>query len=149
MALDRESDNSDDPSLRRQVNAAGEKLKTAIADFVQASKADAGGGGAGWKSSSDRLLVVVVDVGRLFGELNMYGLDSARQAPPIVVTPPPRPPLPHEVRVPGRPPMPAHDTDDEEGLFSGEPGMKKPIHAAAHGLYQEVSKVGIDSTLML
>ncbi len=67
---------------------------------------------------------------RLFDDLNMYGLDSARNRHPppqppsaIVVTPPPppsqqpppelpsppppRPPLPHEARVPGRPPMPA------------------------------------------
>lgn len=56
---------------------------------------------------------------------------------------PPRPPLPVEVRMPGRPPAPAAvDTDDEEGLFSGEPGSNRPIHAAAHGLYQEVRQVG-------
>ena len=56
---------------------------------------------------------------------------------------PPRPPLPEEVRMPGRPPAPAAvDTDDEEGLFSGEPGANRPIHAAAHGLYQEVRQVG-------
>ncbi len=162
MALDRESDNSDDPSLRRQVGAAGERLKSAIAAFVQASKSAAAAAqdSTGWRSASARLMQVVSEVARLFDDLNMYGLDSARQPqsqpqqPPlqkpvnIVVTPPPpppsqpppRPPLPHEARVPGRPPMPS-DTDDEEGLFSGEPGMKRPIHAAAQGLYREVSKV--------
>ena len=84
-----------------------------------------------------------------------------QQEIPIIVTPPPpppmptnietprkepippRPPLPEEVRMPGRPPAPAAvDTDDEEGLFSGEPGANRPIHAAAHGLYQEVRQVG-------
>ena len=75
---------------------------------------------------------------------------------PIIVTPPktaaapnkasvptpPRPPLPHEVRVPGRPPMPGMaDTDDEDGLFTDGPGQNRPIHAAAHGLYQEVRQV--------
>ncbi len=34
-----------------------------------------------------------------------------------------------------------YDTDDEEGLFARGPGSDRPIHAAAHGLYQEVSKV--------
>jgi hypothetical protein len=56
--------------------------------------------------------------------------------------PPPRPPLPQEVvngPPPPRPPMP--DTDDEEGLFSSEPGSNRPIHMAAHGLYQEVKQV--------
>jgi hypothetical protein len=33
------------------------------------------------------------------------------------------------------------DTDDEEGLFSSEPGSNRPIHMAAHGLYQEVKQV--------
>ena len=83
-----------------------------------------------------------------------------QQEIPIIVTPPPpppmptnietprkenvppRPPLPEEVRIPGRPPAPAAvDTDDEEGLFSGEPGANRPIHVAAHGLYQEVRQV--------
>ncbi len=61
--------------------------------------------------------------------------------------PPPRPPLPQEVvngPPPPRPPMP--DTDDEEGLFSSEPGSNRPIHMAAHGLYQEVKQVRIHMT---
>ena len=35
-----------------------------------------------------------------------------------------------------RPPLP--DTDDEDGIFTSEPGSHRPIHMAAHGLYQEV-----------
>jgi len=64
--------------------------------------------------------------------------------------PPPRPPLPQEVvngPPPPRPPMP--DTDDEEGLFSSEPGSNRPIHMAAHGLYQEVKQVRIHMTWAL
>ena len=34
-----------------------------------------------------------------------------------------------------------NDTDDEEGLFTSEPGTNRPIHVAAHGLYQEVKLV--------
>ena len=55
--------------------------------------------------------------------------------------PPPRPPLPNELVPPPRPPMPnANDTDDEEGIFTSEPGTNRPIHVAAHGLYQEVKQ---------
>ena len=63
-------------------------------------------------------------------------LPAVQEAPP-----PPRPPLPEEIRPPPRPPMPnANDTDDEEGVFSSEPGTNQPIHVAAHGLYQEVKQ---------
>ena len=51
---------------------------------------------------------------------------------------PPRPPLPQEWSAPPRPPLP--DTDDEDGLFSADPGSNRPIHMAAHGLYQEVKQ---------
>ena len=34
MALYKESDNSDDPALRKQVDASGDKLKAAITPFV-------------------------------------------------------------------------------------------------------------------
>ena len=51
---------------------------------------------------------------------------------------PPRPPLPQEWAAPPRPPLP--DTDDEDGLFSADPGSNRPIHMAAHGLYQEVKQ---------
>ena len=59
--------------------------------------------------------------------------------PEMTELPPPRPPLPSEARLPARPPAP--DTDDEEGVFSNEPGSNRPIHVAAHGLYQEVKQV--------
>jgi len=66
---------------------------------------------------------------------------------PLLDGPPPRPPLPQELTAgggppPPRPPMP--DTDDEEGLFSMEPGSNRPIHMAAHGLYQEVKQVELE-----
>ena len=51
---------------------------------------------------------------------------------------PHRPPLPQEWSAPPRPPLP--DTDDEDGLFSADPGSNRPIHMAAHGLYQEVKQ---------
>ena len=68
--------------------------------------------------------------------------------------PPPRPPLPEEIHQqapPPRPPMPngntgngnneaSNETDDEEGLFSSDHGMNRPIHVAAHGLFQEVKQ---------
>ena len=34
----------------------------------------------------------------------------------------------------------SNETDDEEGLFSTDPGVNRPIHVAAHGLYQEVKQ---------
>merc|ERR1712098_390211 len=51
---------------------------------------------------------------------------------------PPRPPLPQDFQAPPRPPLP--DTDDEDGIFTSEPGSHRPIHMAAHGLYQEVKQ---------
>ena len=34
----------------------------------------------------------------------------------------------------------SNETDDEEGLFSSDHGMNRPIHVAAHGLFQEVKQ---------
>ncbi len=51
-------------------------------------------------------------------------LDDGNHLP--AAAPPPRPPLPQEavmVGPPPRPPMP--DTDDEEGLFTTEPGSNR------------------------
>ena len=45
-----------------------------------------------------------------------------------------------------RPPLP--DTDDEDGIFTSEPGSHRPIHMAAHGLYQEVIVVVIFNLIM-
>eukprot|EP00093_Oithona_nana_P010886 10886.XXX_123334_120703_1 [CDS] Oithona nana genome sequencing. len=162
MALYKESDNSDDPALRKQVDASGDRLKSAITPFVENGRAVASSPNdqgliTAWRMSANKLLEIVEEVARLFAELNMYGYDSlnngrqattpagsssgiARQEAP----PPPRPPLPEEVRgPPPRPPMPnanTNDTDDEEGLFTNEPGTNRPIHVAAHGLYQEVKQ---------
>ncbi len=182
MALYKESDNSDDPALRKQVDASGDRLKSAITPFVEnvravASSPNDQGLITAWRMSANKLLEIVEEVARLFAELNMYGYDSLNngrqattpagsssgiarqvpiemqqmpQAPPIPplpaqeAPPPPRPPLPEEVRgPPPRPPMPnanTNDTDDEEGLFTNEPGTNRPIHVAAHGLYQEVKQ---------
>jgi len=111
-----------------------------------------------WKGASTNLLEMVREVQKLFSELNMYGMDFNRQQgiqipvlidqqpPPIPPLPvieaqaPPRPPLPQELGAPPPPRPPLPDTDDEEGLFTSEPGSNRPIHMAAHGLYQEVKQ---------
>jgi vinculin len=121
-----------------------------------------------WRASAKRLLDTVAEVMRLFAELNIFGSESEQRhhqgqsfsepiipqlpppipPPPVFSEAPPRPPLPAEASIvapPPRPPMPhphPHaDTDDEEGLFSIEPRSNRPIHLAAHGLYQEVKQV--------
>jgi len=167
MALYKESDNSDDPALRRQVDGSGDKLKAAITPFVENGKAVASSPNdqgliTAWRMAANKLLDIVAEVTRLFADLNMYGYDSRSQRPASSNTvvrnespsseinipiqqneapPPPRPPLPNELVPPPRPPMPnANDTDDEEGIFTSEPGTNRPIHVAAHGLYQEVKQ---------
>eukprot|EP00092_Neocalanus_flemingeri_P006291 GFUD01006767.1.p1 GENE.GFUD01006767.1~~GFUD01006767.1.p1 ORF type:complete len:853 (+),score=238.10 GFUD01006767.1:61-2619(+) len=163
MALARESENSEDLNLKKQVNQSADKLKMVIAPFVESSKTMAinisdQGHYKRWRGASTNLLQMVTEVQQLFSELNMYGQDSNhlqgiqipvlidQQPPPIPPLPvidvqaPPRPPLPqdHVDPPPPRPPLP--DTDDEEGLFTSEPGSNRPIHMAAHGLYQEVKQ---------
>merc|ERR1719458_461754 len=166
MALARESENSEDVSLKKQVNQAADKLKSVIAPFVESSKTMAinisdQGHQARWRTASSSLLEMVKEVAKLFSDLNMYGFDSTDNASqprkssagnggvsiPILVdsapfqeqtAAPPRPPLPQEWAAPPRPPLP--DTDDEDGLFSADPGSNRPIHMAAHGLYQEVKQ---------
>ena len=111
MALYKESDNSDDPALRKQVDASGDKLKAAITPFVENGKAVASSPNdqgliTAWRMSANKLLEIVGEVTRLFAELNMYGYDSlARQAAgngqqprqvPIEL-PPPIPPPPAQV----------------------------------------------------
>ena len=84
MALNKESDNSDDQNLRRQVNSAGDKLKSAIAPFVEQSKAASvspGGDAGAWRATSSRLRDVVSEVTRLFDDLHMYGMDSRPPQP--------------------------------------------------------------------
>merc|ERR1719220_1300052 len=164
MALARESENSEDVSLKKQVNQAADKLKSVIAPFVESSKTMAinisdQGHQARWRSASGSLLEMVKEVAKLFSDLNMYGFDLTDNASqprngagvsiPILVDPapaapvqeqaaPPRPPLPQDFQAPPRPPLP--DTDDEDGIFTSEPGSHRPIHMAAHGLYQEVKQ---------
>jgi len=164
MALARESENSEDVSLKKQVNQAADKLKSVIAPFVESSKTMAinisdQGHQARWRTASSSLLEMVKEVAKLFSDLNMYGFDSTDNASqprkssagnggvsiPILVdtapeqaAAPPRPPLPQDFQAPPRPPLP--DTDDEDGIFTSEPGSHRPIHMAAHGLYQEVKQ---------
>jgi len=166
MALARESENSEDVSLKKQVNQAADKLKSVIAPFVESSKTMAinisdQGHQARWRTASASLLEMVKEVAKLFSDLNMYGFDSTDNASqprnsagnggvsiPILVdtapapmheqAAPPRPPLPQDFQAPPRPPLP--DTDDEDGIFTSEPGSHRPIHMAAHGLYQEVKQ---------
>jgi len=158
MALVRESENSEDVTLKKQVNQSEEKLKMAIAPFVASSKIMAVNISdqshyKRWQEVSASLLQMVREVQDLFSELNMHGQEQGIQIPIIInqqpssipalpvmeVHAPPRPPLPQqELNAPPRPPLP--DTDDEEGLFSNDPGSNRPIHVAAHGLYQEVKQ---------
>jgi len=163
MALARESENSEDVNLKKQVNQSADKLKLVIAPFVESSKTMAisisdQGHYNRWKGASTNLLDMVREVQKLFSELNMYGLDLENHQgvqipilidnhpPPIPPLPvleaeaPPRPPLPQELGAPPPPRPPLPDTDDEEGLFTNEPGSNRPIHMAAHGLYQEVKQ---------
>merc|ERR1719336_669034 len=102
---------------------------------------------ARWRSASGSLLEMVKEVAKLFSDLNMYGFDSTDNASqprngagvsiPILVDPAPAAPV-QEQAAPPRPPFP--DTDDEDGIFTSEPGSHRPIHMAAHGLYQEVKQ---------
>ena len=116
MALYKESDNSDDPALRKQVDSSGDKLKAAITPFVENGRAVASSPNdqgliTAWRMSADKLLEIVGEVTRLFAELNMYGYDSlaraaasngsaeSQQEPrhiPIEI-PPPIPPPPAQV----------------------------------------------------
>merc|ERR1712130_975112 len=139
MALARESENSEDVSLKKQVNQAADKLKSVIAPFVESSKSMAinisdQGHQARWRTASSSLLEMVKEVAKLFSDLNMYGFDSTDNASqprkssagnggvsiPILVdtatfqeqaAAPPRPPLPQDFQAPPRPPLP--DTDNE------------------------------------
>ena len=171
MALYKELDNSEDPGLKRQVDQAGERLKNAITPFVENGRSITSSPNDpnlvnAWRASAKRLLDTVAEVARLFAELNMFGIEpqpELRQIyseplnsmpppippPPVFNEAPPRPPLPAEAMSaisapPPRPPHPhAADTDDEDGIFSSEPRSERPIHLAAHGLYQEVKQVKI------
>merc|ERR1719295_1684723 len=169
MALSRESENSEDVVLKKEVNQAADRLKSVIAPFVESSKLMAINVSdqneyARWRTASASLLEMVKEVAKLFSDLNMYGFDSTDNASqprsstddvaagnggvsiPILVdnapfqeqAAPPRPPLPQDFQAPPRPPLP--DTDDEDGIFTSEPGSHRPIHMAAHGLYQEVKQ---------
>ena len=165
MALARESDNSEDINLKKQINASENKLKMVIAPFVESSKTMAINISdqsyySRWRTASTNLLHQVQEVAKLFSDLQLHspGQQQPPQAAPVsqppqsrvpvIVEPPhqpppethapPRPPLPQDFVAPPRPPLP--DTDDEDGLFSGDPGSNRPIHMAAHGLYQEVKQ---------
>ena len=155
MALARESDNSEDVNLKKQINQSETKLKMVIAPFVESSKAMAINISdqsfySRWRTASTNLLHQVQEVAKLFTDLQLHS--PGHQQPqntrvPVIMEPPthvetqsapPRPPLPQDFVAPPRPPLP--DTDDEDGLFSADPASNRPIHLAAHGLYQEVKQ---------
>ena len=160
MALARESDNSEDINLKKQINQSETKLKMVIAPFVESSKSMAINISdqsfySRWRTASTNLLHQVQEVAKLFSDLQLHspGHQQPPQQPqntrvPVIVEPPtqpyveshapPRPPLPQDFVAPPRPPLP--DTDDEDGLFSTDPASNRPIHLAAHGLYQEVKQ---------
>ena len=163
MALARESDNSEDDNLKKQVNQSEQKLKFVIAPFVETSKTMAinisdQGHCQRWRGASTNLLDMVREVQTLFSQLNMYGLEPDRKqdiqipiliekepshvakSPAMDALAPPRPPLPQDLVAPPPPRPPLPDTDDEEGLFTNDTGSDRPIHMTAHGLYQEVKQ---------
>ena len=121
-----------------------------IAPFVESSKSMAinlsdQSQYSRWEVAARNLLQMVMEVQRLFTDLNLHSPHERSTTVPVQVEPaveaspaPPRPPLPSDWQAPPRPPLP--DTDDEEGLFSADPGLSRPIHMAAHGLYQEVKQ---------
>ena len=149
MALARESENSEDINLKKQINQSENRLKMVIAPFVESSKSMAinlsdQSQYSRWEVAARNLLQMVMEVQRLFTDLNLHSPHERSttvqvQVEPVEASPaPPRPPLPSDWQAPPRPPLP--DTDDEEGLFSADPGLSRPIHMAAHGLYQEVKQ---------
>ena len=151
MTLYKESDNSDDVNLRKQVDESGQKLKAVIPPFVESSKSVAGSPGDtgltnAWKMASSRLLEMVAEVTRLFSDLNMYGYDSSRdnnfrpaivpiqktqtepkaqQQLPIIELSPPVPPPPEMNEVaPPRPPLP------QEARMPARPPAPGPLQSS-------------------
>ena len=112
MALARESENSEDVALKKQINQSENKLKMVIAPFVESSKAMAinlsdSSHQARWRAASANLVAMVQEVAKLFSDLQLHSPTSApapAPAPantrvPVIVEPPPPqvPSLPSQV----------------------------------------------------
>ena len=114
MALARESENSEDVALKKQINQSENKLKMVIAPFVESSKAMAinlsdSSHQARWRAASANLVAMVQEVAKLFSDLQLHSPTSASApapapAPantrvPVIVEPPPPqvPSLPSQV----------------------------------------------------
>ena len=105
MALARESDNSEDVSLKKQINQSENKLKMVIAPFVESSKSMAINISdqsyySRWKSSSTNLLQMVQEVAKLFSDLQLHSPPApANTKVPVIIEPPPPqiPSLPSQV----------------------------------------------------
>ena len=102
MALARESENSEDVALKKQINQSENKLKMVIAPFVESSKAMAinlsdSSHQARWRAASANLVAMVQEVAKLFSDLQLHSPTSApapAPAPantrvPVIVEPPP------------------------------------------------------------
>ena len=104
MALARESDNSEDVGLKKQINQSENKLKMVIAPFVESSKTMAINISdqrhhQRWRASSDALVSMVQEVAKLFTDLQLHSPAPANTRVPVTVEPPPQvPPAPtHQV----------------------------------------------------
>ena len=107
MALARESDNSEDVSLKKQINQSENKLKMVIAPFVESSKSMAINISdqsyySRWKSSSTNLLQMVQEVAKLFSDLQLHSPPGPTNTKvPVIIEPqPPQvPSLPSQVHI--------------------------------------------------
>ena len=103
MALARESDNSEDIGLKKQINQSENKLKMVIAPFVESSKTMAINISdqrhhQRWRASSDALVSMVQEVAKLFTDLQLHSPALANTRVPVIVEPPPQvPPPPSQV----------------------------------------------------
>ena len=99
MALARESDNSEDIGLKKQINQSENRLKMVIAPFVESSKSMAinisdGSYHQRWSSSSAALVSMVQEVAKLFSDLQLHSPAPANSRPVPVIVQPPTPQVP-------------------------------------------------------
>ena len=99
MALARESENSEDVALKKQINQSENKLKMVIAPFVESSKAMAinlsdSSHQARWRAASANLVAMVQEVAKLFSDLQLHSPAPANSRPVPVIVQPPTPQVP-------------------------------------------------------
>ena len=102
MALARESDNSEDIGLKKQINQSENRLKMVIAPFVESSKTMAINISdqrhhQRWRTSSDALVSMVQEVAKLFSDLQLHSPAPANNRVPVIVEPPQMPQPPTQV----------------------------------------------------